>query len=169
MLTLLLFDIRCGRTYGDVYAGWPLLCCCLVYIMLVTEVAPFLMRGRADLPLAYLFGVLWGSGMAFYYSLLKSIYFFIIPGGQEVKFSGLFALFQVILSWLVWFGWFVCMFSHAHTPVFCFVIVPGDSELGPASRFQYCLRTGPMMRDYPPSPSPNHSTLTLPHSPLLFF
>jgi len=89
----------CGKRWGDEHAGKPLLCGSLFYFALVTEAAPFVLVKRKDLPLAFVFAVLWGAGMAFYYSTLKPIYFFIVPGGEEAKFSGLFTLFQVIIAW----------------------------------------------------------------------
>jgi len=37
--------------------------------------------------------------MGFYYSLLKPVFFFIVPGGQEAKYSGVFTFCQAILNW----------------------------------------------------------------------
>ena len=81
------------------WSGHVPLIASIVWLTLVTEAAPFAMRTRQDLPMAFIFAALWGAGMGPYYSLLKPVYFFIVPGGQEVKYAGLFSLAQVIISW----------------------------------------------------------------------
>mmetsp|Transcript_16208 Transcript_16208/g.21007 ORF Transcript_16208/g.21007 Transcript_16208/m.21007 type:complete len:548 (+) Transcript_16208:50-1693(+) len=100
---------KSAEKYGDVHSGLPPLCASVVWLTVVTCFAPVLMQKPADLPIAYLFGVFWGIGMGFYYSLLKPVYFFITPGGQESKFSGLFAFFQTIISWAPLLGFSIAL------------------------------------------------------------
>ena len=90
----------CENKWGDAYSGQPPLVAAIAYIVVVTEIAPFVLRGPPQLPIAYLFAALWGAGMGPYYSLLKPVYFFIVPGGQEAKYAALFSMSQVIISWV---------------------------------------------------------------------
>ena len=84
-----------SRKLGDAHSGHAPLVCALAYLVVVTYGAPVMLRGPDDLGLAYLFGAAWGLGFGFYYSLLRPVFFFIVPGGQEAKFSGLFTFSQV--------------------------------------------------------------------------
>lgn len=89
----------CGRRWGDSLSGWPPLCASLIFLCMVTVAAPLTLRKPSDYPKAFIFAVLWGIGMGFYYSLMKPVFFYIVPGGQEAKFSGVFTFCQAILNW----------------------------------------------------------------------
>ena len=84
-----------ARKWGDVYSGQIPMVAAMLYIVVVTFAAPLVLRGPEDLAKAYAFGPAWGLGFGFYYSLIRPVFFFIIPGGQEAKFSGLFTFFMV--------------------------------------------------------------------------
>lgn len=67
---------------------------------LVTFVAPFVITRPEHLTVAFVFAVPWGVGMAFYYSLVTSTYFFLVPAGHEAQYSGLKGCARNVLAWL---------------------------------------------------------------------
>lgn len=74
----------CGARFGDARSAQPPLCAAILYLTAITAIAPGALRTRADLNYAFLFAALWGVGFGFYYSLMKPVFFYIVPGGQEV-------------------------------------------------------------------------------------
>ena len=119
-----------GNKWGDAHAGHPPLYTAILFIAFITSLAPFVMRKRSHLPFAYLFAVLWGLGFGFYYSLMKPVFFFIVPVGEEAKFSGLFTFCQAVLNWVPLLVFFIAyqqtgQFSYGLFIMTAFLITGG--------------------------------------------
>jgi len=103
---------QAAQRLGDVRSGHAPLVLGMAYTVIVTLCAPAALKGPDDLWLAYVFGAFWGVGFSFFYSLLRPVFFFIVPGGAEAKYSGMFSFCQVKL---------VCNSSHCAFKVKCVI------------------------------------------------
>lgn len=98
---------RIASTYGDVYAGMPILVSATIYMAIATAIASLLMVDKGDAVWAFVFAVIWGFGMAFYYSLEKATYYFITPVGLNAEFSGIAMFAGKIISWMPLLSFFL--------------------------------------------------------------
>ena len=99
---------RLKNHYGDdAYAGKPLLTFTVLYMAISTFIASLALADEGDKNYAYVFGVIWGIGFGFYYSLEKGIYYYMVPSDQSAEFAGIAMFAGKILSWIPLLMFFV--------------------------------------------------------------
>lgn len=89
-----------ARRYGDAASAQRPLCIAMIFIGLVTALAPAFCKSGSPIWVAYIFALIWGLGFGQYYSLVSSCYYFLVPAGQETKFAGSYNFSVNILNWL---------------------------------------------------------------------
>ncbi|KAL7542812.1 hypothetical protein ACHAXR_012126 [Thalassiosira sp. AJA248-18] len=72
----------------------------LVTFMAITAVGSFVLTGPDRKSICYVFGVLWGSMLGWFYPLENVIFAMSIPKGQESELSGFYTYCRSILTWL---------------------------------------------------------------------
>ncbi len=71
----------------------------LVVFSLVTVAGSFILTGPERQPVCYVFGVLWGVLLGWFYPLENVIFTMSVPKGQETELSGFYTYCRSILTW----------------------------------------------------------------------
>jgi MFS-type transporter involved in bile tolerance (Atg22 family) len=103
ILLLLVFAVP-GARLAQVLTRWitPIqsLKCCLLLWMIATTSAAFVLRGKGQELMAYVFAIVWGLCIGWVYPTEKALYCSIIPSGQDAELMGVYIFACQIFSWL---------------------------------------------------------------------